>query len=133
VTDVSFGPASRDELPQALALFEEGGLPQHGLEDQPLHHLVARQEGLIVKSTKLELYGSAALLRSVFVRRDLRGAGLGRRLIEAALDTISRSRGAETNLLRKTAELFFPASGSTPPRAPRCRGASGAPPSSSPA
>ena len=44
MTDASFGPASRDELPQVLALFEEGGLPQHGLEDQPLHHLVARQE-----------------------------------------------------------------------------------------
>jgi hypothetical protein len=35
-----------------------------------------------VGSAALELYGSAALLRSVSVRRDLRGTGLGRRLTD---------------------------------------------------
>lgn len=59
-------------------------------------------------SAALELYGPAALLRSVAVRRDLRGTGLGRRLTEAALG-LSRELGIEeTYLLTETADRFFP-------------------------
>jgi amino-acid N-acetyltransferase len=106
VTDVAIGPANRDEMPQVLALLEEGGLPRDGLEDHLSTTLVARQEGRVVGSAALELYGSAALLRSM--RRDLRGTGLGRRLTEAAL-ALSRELGVtEAYLLTETAVLFFP-------------------------
>ena len=69
-------------------------------------------------SAAIELYGSAALLRSVAVARDLRGTGLGRRLTEAALD-LSRDLGVEeAYLLTETADLFFPRFGFRPiPRA----------------
>ena len=53
MTDVSIGPARRDERPRILELLEEVGLPPDGLAN----HL----------STTL-----VALLRSVAVRRDLR-------------------------------------------------------------
>ncbi|HEX4992740.1 MAG TPA: arsenic resistance N-acetyltransferase ArsN2 [Rubrobacteraceae bacterium] len=114
MTDVSIGPAQRDELPQVLELLEEGGLPPDGLEERLPTILVARLEGRIVGSAALELYGSAALLRSVAVRRDLRGTGLGRRLTESAVQ-ISRELGAEeAYLLTETADLYFPRFGFKP-------------------
>jgi amino-acid N-acetyltransferase len=108
VMDVPIGPASREELPQVLRLLEEGGLPPDGLEDHLPTILVARLEGRVVGSAALELRGPAALLRSVAVRWDLRGTGLGSRLTEAALQ-LSRELGvAEAYLLTETADLFFP-------------------------
>jgi amino-acid N-acetyltransferase len=108
VKEVSIGPASREELPRIVELLDDGGLPPDGLEDHLPTILVARLHGRVVGSAALELYGSAALLRSVVVRRDLRGTGLGSRLTEAAL-RLSRELGvAEAYLLTETADLFFP-------------------------
>ena len=62
----------------------------------------------------LELYGQAALLRSVAVAWDLRSTGLGRRLTEAALE-LSRHLGVEeAYLLTETADHFFPRFGFRP-------------------
>ncbi len=106
--EVSIGPASREELPRIVELLDDGGLPPDGLEDHLPTILVARLHGRVVGSAALELYGTAALLRSVVVRRDLRGTGLGSRLTEAAL-RLSREFGvAEAYLLTETADLFFP-------------------------
>jgi amino-acid N-acetyltransferase len=108
VKEVSIGPASREELPRIVELLDDGGLPPDGLEDHLPTILVARLHGRVVGSAALELYGTAALLRSVVVRRDLRGTGLGSRLTEAAL-RLSREFGvAEAYLLTETADLFFP-------------------------
>jgi len=69
VTNISIGgPASRDELPGILELLQEAGLPPDGLADHLSTTLVARQEGRVVGSAALELYGRAALLRSVASR-----------------------------------------------------------------
>ena len=106
--DVSIGPASREDLPEIMELLEDGGLPPDGLEGHLPTILVARMRGRVVGSAALEFYGTAALLRSVVVRRDLRGTGLGSRLTEAAL-RLSREFGvAEAYLLTETADLFFP-------------------------
>ena len=106
--EVSIGPASREELPRITELLGDGGLPPDGLEDHLPTILVARLHGRVVGSAALELYGSAALLRSVAVRWDLRGTGLGSRLTEAAL-RLSRELGvAEAYLLTETADHFFP-------------------------
>jgi amino-acid N-acetyltransferase len=108
VKEVSISPASREELPRIVELLDDGGLPPDGLEDHLPTILVARLHGRVVGSAALELYGTAALLRSVVVRRDLRGTGLGSRLTEAAL-RLSREFGvAEAYLLTETADLFFP-------------------------
>jgi amino-acid N-acetyltransferase len=108
VKGVSISPGSREDLPQVMELLEDGGLPPDGLEDHLPTLLVARLQGRVVGSAALELYGAAALLRSVAVRRDLRGTGLGSRLTESAL-RLSRELGAtEAYLLTETADLFFP-------------------------
>ena len=106
--EVSIGPASREELPRIVELLDDGGLPPDGLEDHLPTILVARLHGRVVGSAALELYGTAALLRSVVVRRDLRGTGLGSRLTEAALRLSSELGAAEAYLLTETADLFLP-------------------------
>ena len=112
--DVRVGPATGEDLPRVLGLMEENGLPKDGLDGLMETTLVAREGERVVGSAALELYGEAALLRSVAVARDLRGAGVGGLLTRAAIE-LARERGAsEAYLLTETAEGFFPRFGFSP-------------------
>jgi amino-acid N-acetyltransferase len=111
---VMIDAATQTDLAAILALLERAGLPQDGLADHLATTLVARQDGVIVGSAALELYGAAALLRSVAVEARLRGQGLGQQLTCAALD-LARQRGVTTvYLLTETAGNFFPRFGFRP-------------------
>ncbi|HET9221071.1 MAG TPA: arsenic resistance N-acetyltransferase ArsN2 [Roseiflexaceae bacterium] len=96
------------DLPAVLALLEQAGLPPDGLRDHVPTTLVAREANSILGSAALELYGNAALLRSVAVDETWRGRGLGHQLTRAALD-LARQHGIDTvYLLTETATDFFP-------------------------
>ena len=83
------------------------GLPVDGLADHLGSALVGRDGAKIVASAALELYGDAALLRSVAVAPSHRGRGLGERITRAALD-LAEARGVRTvYLLTTTAADFF--------------------------
>ena len=102
------------DMPAILALLERSGLPPDGLRAHVATTLVARDGARVVGSAALELYGTAALLRSVVVAAELRGAGLGHQLTRAALD-LARQRGVTTvYLLTETASDFFPRFGFRP-------------------
>jgi amino-acid N-acetyltransferase len=108
MTKLSIEPARREELSRIFELRQESDPPPDGFEDHLLTNLFARHEDQVVGSAALELYGSAALLRSVAVSWSLRGSGIGYRLTEAALE-LSRDYGIEeVYLLTETADLFFP-------------------------
>ena len=95
------------ELPEVIELLERAGLPGNGLADIVPTLRVARREGRIVGSAGLEVYDTAALLRSVAVDAEARNHGLGRRLVLSALD-LARERGVKrVFLLTETAEGFF--------------------------
>jgi len=112
--DVRVGPAAYEDLPHVLALLEENGLPKAGLEGLDDTTLVAREGGRILGSAALELYGEWALLRSVAVAQDSRGAGVGGSLTRAAL-RLARERGVRrAYLLTETADGFFPRFGFSP-------------------
>jgi amino-acid N-acetyltransferase len=107
-------PATPADLPAILDLLAASELPPAGLAEHVATTLVARENSRIVGSAALELYGSAALLRSVAVAAPLRGRGLGTTLTAAALD-LARRRGARTvYLLTETAAQFFPKFGFRP-------------------
>ena len=107
-------PASPADLPAIEALLSACGLPLDGLREHSGAALVARQDGAVVGSAALELYGGAALLRSVAVAAALRGQGLGRRLARAAL-RLARERGAnEVYLLTTSAAPWFARLGFAP-------------------
>lgn len=107
-------PAAPADLEGIFDLLDANKLPRTGLEAHVGSTLVAREHGRIVGSAALELYGLAALLRSVAVDARLRGRGLGQALTAAALDLAER-RGVRTvYLLTESAAQFFPKFGFRP-------------------
>jgi amino-acid N-acetyltransferase len=110
--------ATAADLPAILALLARSGLPEAGLADHLATALVARAGGAIAGSAALEVYGEAALLRSVAVDAAWRGQGLGQALTRAALDLARRRGVVAVYLLTETAAGFFPRFGFRPvPRA----------------
>jgi amino-acid N-acetyltransferase len=75
---------------------------------------VARDGDAVVGSAALEVYGGAALLRSVAVDPARRGQGLGQRLTRTALDVARQQGIATVYLLTETAGDFFPRFGFRP-------------------
>ena len=108
VTTPTITQARPSDLQAILDLLERSQLPRIGLEPHLPTALVAREDGGIVGSAVLEVYGRAALLRSVAVAPERQGKGLGQALTTAALE-LARRRGVTTvYLLTETAARFFP-------------------------
>src|SRR3989442_12995704 len=100
-------PAAPADVPAILALLAASKLPRARIEDHVASTLVARQDSGVVGTAALELYGDAALLRSVAVATDLRGRGLRAALTFAALDLALRRGGRTVYLLTKTMYTVF--------------------------
>ncbi|HEX9217373.1 MAG TPA: arsenic resistance N-acetyltransferase ArsN2 [Gemmatimonadales bacterium] len=100
--------ANPADLPAIFELLDESKLPRVGLDDHVASTLVAKDGGRVVGTAALELYGAAALLRSVAVAAEQRGRGLGQALTAAALDLARRSGARTVFLLTETAAAFFP-------------------------
>src|SRR5881398_3883831 len=108
-----FTPPGPADLPAILELLAASKLPRAGIEDHLANTLLARVDSGVVGTAALELYGRAALLRSVAVATRFQGQGLGAALTVAALD-LARRRGVRTvYLLTETAGQFFPKFGFT--------------------
>ena len=105
---VELRTASSTELEAVIDLLDRSGLPTAGVADNFSQFLVAEADGRLVGVVGLELYGQSALLRSAAVEESWRGSGVGRVLVERALD-LARDRGIEdVYLLTTTAEHYFP-------------------------
>src|SRR5437879_1720344 len=105
--NVAIASTAGGDLPVVLDLLGRCNLPQAGLEQHLATTLVAREGVRIVGCAALELYGRAALLRSVAVEPSSRGLGLGAQLTHAALD-LARAHAVQTvYLLTDTASVFF--------------------------
>lgn len=106
--DISVSPAADSELESIEALLQREHLPILGLRDHQQHFFVARDGHRIVGCASVELYGDAALLRSVAVDAQFRGSGIGGALTDAALELAARRNVSAIYLLTETAERFFP-------------------------
>jgi amino-acid N-acetyltransferase len=106
---VQLRPAEAGDLPAVLTLLGDTKLPTQGVEPRALRDfIVAEREGKLVGVVGLEIYRDSALLRSAAVDPSWRGTGVGRALVERALD-LSRERGIhDVFLLTTTAEHYFP-------------------------
>lgn len=100
-------PASAADLGAIIALLAREGLPTGDLATSRPQFLLACAGADLVGVGGLELYSSAALLRSLLVIRPWRNGGLGHRLVKA-LERQARSAGVrELVLLTQTASEFF--------------------------
>jgi amino-acid N-acetyltransferase len=105
---VELRTAQPDDLPEVLSLLGKADLPTVGVADSFSHFIVAESDGDLVGVVGLELYGESALLRSAAVEESWRGTGVGRLLVERALDLARERRIEDVYLLTTTAEEYFP-------------------------
>jgi amino-acid N-acetyltransferase len=101
------GPANNADAAAIAGLLREAGLPHEDFWSHLRHFLVARRGSAVVGAVGAELCGSDALLRSLVVLPDLRGAGLGGRLVDG-IERAAEAWGVRRWwLLTTTAEEFF--------------------------
>ena len=108
MTGVVIGPAKAVDIDVVEALLEREHLPRAGLRDHVERTFIARAGNRIVGCAALEVYEDGALLRSVAVDAEHRGAGVGSDLTRTALGLAERARVPAVYLLTTTAERFFP-------------------------
>jgi len=100
--------AARQDLDEVRQLIRDAGLPDAGLEDQwPKGYVVVKENDRVVASAGLERHGNQALLRSLAVAENVRGTGLGTRLLENRMQAAARSGISRVFLLTTTAADFF--------------------------
>jgi len=100
--------AQRPALAGAMALLASAQLPTEDLSDAHCEHFFFTGTcGSPTALIGLELFGDVALLRSLVVAQQARGAGAGSALVRHA-ETYAREHGGHTlYLLTTTAEAFF--------------------------
>jgi amino-acid N-acetyltransferase len=105
---VELRAATEEDLPRVLSLLGRAELPTAGVAEALPDFIVAESEAKMVGVVGLELYAESALLRSAAVEESWRGSGVGKVLVDRALD-LARERGIEdVYLLTTTAEDYFP-------------------------
>lgn len=110
---VKIRDASPADLAAVESLLAANDLPRDGVRGSFAGFLVADDEGVVVGAVGLETFDSAALLRSAVVAADHRGTGVGRQLVEQALERAEREGVDDVYLLTTTAEDYFPRFGFT--------------------
>ena len=101
-------PARPGDLPAVLQLLAAAALPVEGVAEHFDHFLVAVDERGPAGVAGLEHHGPAALLRSLAVRSDWRGLGLGVLLTRRILEQARLAGSRQVFLLTETAPEFFP-------------------------
>ncbi len=89
-------------------LLESYGLPVSDIpQDDQIQLFGIKADGALSAVAGIELYGEYALIRSLAVKHQLRGSGIGRDLV-ASLEDWARSRNVtRLFLLTETAHRFF--------------------------
>lgn len=109
--DPIFKPLTPSLYPAVEALLRAERLPVEGVMEH-LDNFVGLFRGeRLIGAVGLEIYGAAALLRSLVVTSTEQGKGYGQRLYRAVIDKAREAGVGEIYLLTETAENFFAARG----------------------
>jgi amino-acid N-acetyltransferase len=107
VANLTLRSAGAADLEAIRELLVRSGLPTGDLRTARPEFVIASQDEQLIGSGALERFADAALLRSVAVEPEWRGAGVGYRIV-AELERRARSEGIEQLiLLTLTARDFF--------------------------
>lgn len=99
--------AAEEDLAVVRRLLEQARLPTSDLATSKPKFTVLWDDGRIVGAGALEPFGSAALMRSVVVAGDRRGAGLGGIMVQELEKVARAARIGRLILLTQTAAEFF--------------------------
>jgi amino-acid N-acetyltransferase len=100
-------PGTADDLAEVGELLLRSGLAADDLDRIQGDLVVARTGSAVVGCAAVERHGAYGLLRSVAVDERFRRTGLGRRLVEAAIERASRRGLQALYLLTESAQHFF--------------------------
>jgi amino-acid N-acetyltransferase len=100
--------ATQADYEAVRSLLEASTLPVSGVPATLADFYVAEDQGRVVGVVGLELYGANALLRSAAIDPAVRGSGVGRALVERALEHAREQGVRAIYLLTTTAERYFP-------------------------
>ena len=108
MSEVTLAPFQAHDEEGLEQLLEAAELPTEDLTAEVLEDfLIARAGHEVVAAAGIEHCDDVALLRSVVVREDMRGTGLGKRLVEAVEEGARQAGVRELYLLTTTAADFF--------------------------
>lgn len=100
-------PPTHGERAAIRALLADHGLPVEDLETAAIDFILAVESDHVLGVVGLEAFDGTGLLRSLSVRAERRGAGLGAALLQA-VEARACARGLrQLVLLTQTAEPFF--------------------------
>jgi amino-acid N-acetyltransferase len=108
---VVIDPARREDREAVLELLHEADLPADGLDAYLGNFLVARDGDAIVGCVGAEYHGGTCVLRSLAVRADRRGRGIGARLARSILDRARDAGVTDVVLLTTTIQRLARALG----------------------
>lgn len=94
MASVALRPAQSDDIPAIESLLKAEWLPPMAIAEFLDSFWVIETGGRVAGCAGIEIYGEAAVLRSVVVAPELRGTGEGDHLVTAGLD-YARQRGAK--------------------------------------
>ena len=106
--NLTFKQAGEEDAPQIEALLSGAHLPLAGIHDHLHRCLLAVQASEVVAMASTERHAQHGLLRSVAVRDDQRGTGLGQALVQEMIRQAGEEGLESLVLLTTTAEHFFP-------------------------
>lgn len=100
-------PAASKDWPAIERMLLAAGLPLDGARDHLAHFVVGESGGNLMCAGGLEWYGDIALLRSVVVDAQARGAGWGKQLLARLTEQASALGVTKLYLLTTTAASYF--------------------------
>ena len=103
--------ATGPDLPSIASLLHEGGLQAGAARERVGRTVVAQDDRRVIATAAWEPVGDDALLRSVAVAADARGAGIGMLVVAAALRQVARAEIRDVYLVTADAEGFFASCG----------------------
>lgn len=104
---IEISSATGDDDASIKSLLAGLQLPTAGVDEHLRSFVVARDGADIVGVGGVEIYSSAALLRSIAVDPSRRSEGVAQKVIASLLDTVGSRGIRELYLLTTTAESYF--------------------------
>ena len=105
--EIEYSGAKDHDLPAIKELLASNALPIAGVDDHWRTFIIAREGERVIGCGGAETHQFVALIRSVAVAEDRRGAGVGRRIVRQLLDRLASRGIREFYLLTTSAEAYF--------------------------
>ena len=99
--------AKISDLPEIFGLLRDNGLPFEGVAEDPRNFIVIKDGREIIGCAGLEIQGGTGLLKSVAVKKERQGQGLGMTLISSIFNLARNKHIKKLYLLTIDASQFF--------------------------